>query len=415
MEAVRHTRTPGRRLTTEQVVAALGRRVGDRIELPPAGFDALAEADRLVAMSRRTAEELLARYRLPFLPPDNAHPGLIELWRAMLSPGTSGPFEVVLPGAATPAVNGTAVAEFGRADVVAVRGRPLENSRNWSGVYVESTPASPFVQVIGAWTVPDIEPPPPAIRGQKLESGRFRSSIWVGLDGHRSRPDESLPQIGTGQFLTVDGGRIEKRFVAWYQWWVNGFDFPPVPLADFPVKPGDAMIASVTRVPRDVFGRYPIMKGSVLMHLKNQSTGKLAIVYFPAPVVQDLTGRRVRGRAKGRTAEWIVERATRHPSDGRPLTSLRPNKGKPLTSARKLPNEPGDDGLYRLPDYGEVCFDRCLALSMSDDGGPVRVHDLRAASRIRMYETRQNPHRTAYVSTPEITGNVSARVRYRIR
>ncbi|MCK6451648.1 MAG: G1 family endopeptidase [Alphaproteobacteria bacterium] len=405
----------GRRLTTARDVAVMDRRLKG-VRPPVVGFDPFAGVEKLLSASRAALPAPLARYRPPFLPPENAHPALRELRRAMLSPSTRGPFEIVVSAVSRRAVAASAAPPAGRADAPAgrlIRSGRLEKSANWSGVCIKAPRSRPFVQVAGAWTVPDIAPPPMA-KGRRSPAGRFRSSVWVGLDGHGRSPGESLAQIGTAQQLETAGGRTKKVFVAWFQWWVRGHHFPPVPLADFPVRPGDPIVAGVTAVPPDVASRYPILQGSVLMHLKNRRTGRLAIVYFPAPRLGGRGETAARTRLKGATAEWIVERSTRHPVDERPLHPIRPNKGKPYKSTPN-PVEVGRDPLYRLPDYGSVRFDTCLALSAPRDGGPLALHDLRDARRIRMYELREDPHRVAFVSNAEKIDDASALVSYLAR
>lgn len=68
------------------------------------------------------------------------------------------------------------------------------------------------------------------------------------------------------------------------------------------------------------------------------------------------------------------------------------------------------DDLYPLADYTSVTFEPCLAVT------PAALRDLSGARLLRMVEARNNPHRTAIISSarkiPPTQFAVQARYRY---
>lgn len=98
----------------------------------------------------------------------------------------------------------------------------LESSTNWAG-YVASR--GRFTSVTASWTVP-------AVRGGAHPTEVV--AIWVGIDGRGTR---NLEQIGT--LSAMLGGSPS------YEVWYEVVPQPPV-YVRLPVKPGDAITASVT-------------------------------------------------------------------------------------------------------------------------------------------------------------------------
>jgi Peptidase A4 family len=96
-------------------------------------------------------------------------------------------------------------------------------SRNWAG-YVVTGPAGSFTSVAASWTQPAVTCGP---------TDTF-SAFWAGLDGEGTR---TVEQTGT-EADCADGA-------ATYQGWYEVFPNAPVFYAS-PVRPGDAMSASVT-------------------------------------------------------------------------------------------------------------------------------------------------------------------------
>jgi len=105
-------------------------------------------------------------------------------------------------------------------------------STNWSGF---AATGGPFTSISSSWTEPT------AI----CNFGTAYSSFWVGLDGYSSNTVEQ-----TGTDADCSSANI-PQYYAWYEMYPKF----PVNLSN-PVKPGDAMSASVTA---DHVGRFTLM------------------------------------------------------------------------------------------------------------------------------------------------------------
>jgi len=326
--------------------------------LPPADFDPLSATDAQ-----------LDQYGLPARPDQKAEPDLFQYWSWLLGK----PFRVITPEFSTPGGSAPpAPADQGsRSGRWGVRGR--ENSRNWSGLYIMPQRPNRFVQVIGSWHVPQPSVPPVLPEGAVPDNDEYQSSTWIGIDGHRSYPKSSMPQIGTGQFIRVADGIKTVRTTAWWEWWSKDDQFPPqnrnnppVMIANFPVAIGDEISAGVTVQSSD----------EVRFYIKNQTKGVFTtfLVIAPGPILP-----------LGSTAEWIMER----------------------------PTVVGQRRMYPLPNFTEVAFRHCFARSASTIGDTLTTQRLDSARAIWMYEVFPNPHRTSFVSLPEKTSNSTFRVRYR--
>jgi hypothetical protein len=327
-----------------------------RLPLPPEEFDPL-----------RASPDELQEFGLAAPPDASAEPDLFEFWARMFK----APLRFIDPQFPHPEM-------LPRLRLPHYRQRPLgvlsrqrrlhsrEKSRNWSGIYVRPPHGRRLDYVTARWHVPS--PAPPAREpSDAVRGGEYRSSIWVGIDGRRTFPNASLPQIGTSQTVTAAGGAHTAAFGAWWQWWIK--DVPahnrPVEILNFPVAAGDEILASLLVLPGD----------DVLFHLKNQTKGIFtAFVVARPPDIIPL----------GATAEWIVER----------------------------PTKVDDTLMYALPDYGEVVFEDCGARSTAAGGGLGLPLDLREARLIRMYEVFDEPARIAFVSLPERVNRRSARVTF---
>lgn len=327
--------------------------------LPPDGFDALSATNAQ-----------LEKYGLPLRPDPRTEPDLFLFWGMMLGP----PIRFITPSFPTQLMAQPQLfavhrqAPGGRAGPpVASRFQHRENSKNWSGAYI--TPRRPmrFVHVTGGWTVPAPAVPDVPPSGTTPGNEEYRASTWIGMDGHRTYPNASLPQIGTSQFVKVANGVTTVATGAWWQWWLK--DDPnnaPVEIVNFPVAVGDEVLASLS----------VLASGDVLLHLKNQTSGLFTtfVVIAPGPIVP-----------LGSTAEWIVERPTESPGTR----------------------------VYPLPHCSDVVFRHCLAKSAPAAGAPTTLQNLDTARLIRMYEMFDDPHRTALVSHAEKRGKTSASVFYR--
>jgi Peptidase A4 family len=245
----------------------------------------------------------------------------------------------------------------------------IENSPNWSGVYVKPGPRARFNWVGGAWTVP--EPDIPLVT--PIDPGpddpfrnEYRSSVWIGLDGHRAYPHVTMPQIGTQQFLKTVNGQKVYTLEAWFQWWSRDQQTATQIITNVPIKIGDRILAAISVVSSD----------EVIFYIKNQSTGLFAWGLAQAPH---------QAEPLGTTAQWIVERPTWP-------TSIFPS---------------------RMPKINDVNFTHCLALASERLIGPRTLHRLENARFIRMQDRFTAPYRSALICIPERTSPTTARVRYR--
>lgn len=330
--------------------------------VPPAAFDPLSATNAH-----------LDNHGLPSRPDQISEPELFQHWKLMLGP----PFEPVVPE--FPKQIDSDLRSLLLHRVGSTGGRPLgaarrrENSRNWSGAYIVPPRPNRFVHVAGGWQVP--RPAVPAVLPEGAVAGNdeYRSSTWIGIDGHRGYPNSSLPQIGTSQFIKVVDGQPTVTTAAWWQWWSIDDQFPPqdrnnppVPIPNFPVAVGDEILASLTVQSPD----------EVRFHIKNQTTGLFTtfLVVAPGPILP-----------LGSTAEWIMER----------------------------PTVLGQRRMYPMPNYTDVVFRNCLARSASTIGGTITTQRLNNARLIRMFEVFPNPHRISFISLPQKKSNTSVRVFYR--
>lgn len=327
--------------------------------LPPYGFDALTANDRV-----------LAEHGLPARPDPRVHGGApYRFWKRMVGP----PVQFRVPS--FPQEIETRVLSF----VLHRHGDPSlrtsgpptpgfhhrSNSRNWSGACITPIRPNRFTHITGAWKVPQPTPPRVPPSGANRLDEDYRSSTWLGIGGHRRY--NSLPQIGTSQHVKLANGTALEEFGAWWQWWVK--DRPehhiPMPITNFPVSPGDSILASVTVEP----------PGDVLFHMTNETTNVFVTFKVVAPAgIEPL----------GASAEWIHER----------------------------PTEFNSERMYPLPNCTEVAFEDCRAMSAPTPGGPETVQTLVGSRLIRMTDIFGEPHRSALVSKPHLKGEAQLSVVY---
>jgi len=188
-------------------------------------------------------------------------------------------------------------------------------SPNWSGTTIRAVDGSVLTQVVGAWQEPDV-----ARSGSFQVSQEFRSSVWIGFNGHAAYYDSALPQIGTMQRIkhTKVAGWKTSHWV-WFEWWANtkavdiATNLLPIYLK-LDVQPGDAVLCSVELIPgdsiRDHGCTYPFVARMCVCveHIDttvNPSVQKKMLVtpfiVFPPKV----DGYQV--RTLGSTANWIAE------------------------------------------------------------------------------------------------------------
>lgn len=333
------------------------------VNFPPAGFEPLREDD--------------ARIQEFFLPPrpDKAiAPKAYENWqRAMSGP----PIWPKMPEQVqeadflralfleSPLRNNHRLAGVARAPTEAA-------SANWSGAYVRPRGFSAMSLVQGLWRAPNPNPPPTP------QPGTYASSAWIGLDGH-DPASRSLPQIGTGHWVTVDGATSPDRTVfAWWQWWLphaqqNG----QIVIQSLPIAAGDSVYAQVQAI--DAI--------TVSLFIINLSTNLAFPAWFKVvhPNPLPVTGPNpLPSHVEGRTAEWILER----------------------------PRHLDSDVIYQLADYGEATFESCNAGT-----GPfnnLADIDLSRAGLMRMtiWDPTGNQVPGAVASVPERDGNDSIKLHY---
>ena len=151
-------------------------------------------------------------------------------------------------------------------------GSRFSHSENWSGGYIVPTNGTMAVQVAAEWTLPALSVP--VVIDPSVQA--YVCSTWVGLDGQRLYLNSSLPQIGVMQSLPGAGPSPLPPAVAFCQWWDRqGFQDPIIALTGLPVSEGNEVIGSVW-VNTDT---------SVICHLRNVTTGELAVIGMDAPVV----------------------------------------------------------------------------------------------------------------------------------
>ena len=279
---------------------------------PPPGFDPLTASQ---------AER--DQFGLPPKPDPEHEPELYEFWVELFSSPLSfeeGDFSFV----------GPQPHNFHRAGAAGVRSRH-ESSRNWSGTYITPRDGRMFTDVLGSWRVPAVAPP----AGQP-PGAEYRSSTWIGFDGQRSYLNSTLPQIGTGQFFNAVGFPPGQAWISWIQWW----PLPPLTILSLPVAPGDRIMCWLLVLNRT----------DVLFIIKNHTQGPLHMFIMTAPkvIMPPWILVPVQAEVSGATAEWVMERPT----------SLVTNQ------------------LYPLPNYGQVEFRQCYALSARAPGSPGRLERL---------------------------------------
>lgn len=323
--------------------------------LPPDGFDPLKATDRQ-----------LAEYGLPERWYADHEPRYLEFWREMVGPTPDGKARKFV---SYPDPRGGGPPEVWQVPAPRARFDHRENSQNWSGAYITPIPRpNRFMLVAGSWTVPAAEPPAVVPSGVNPAAETFGSSTWIGIGGHRSY--NTLPQIGTSQFVTVNGAATTKKFSAWWQWWVDGrpAHHRPFPIPSIDVIAGDHMLAMII-----IEAPWP---GDAHFIIANQRTGSFLPFKVRAPATIEPVGS---------TAEWIHER----------------------------PSEPQTYKRHPLPKCSEVDFANCFALSAPEFGMPMTFQDLSRNGRyIRMIEHFPKPHRSALVSLPERLNATSVRIRY---
>jgi peptidase A4-like protein len=309
--------------------------------LPPPGFDPVGNANDSAKLDY---------YWLPARPDPRAQPQLYEHWAEMFATPVTHvhpePYQDGRPLITKP--SGHSIKRLRRRS-------KFQQSRNWSGAYINAMDAKPFKRVVGRWTVP-------TLAVTEIASGaansRYCCSIWIGVDG-KYRWTGSLPQVGSEHRLSRDGKTQTDRLL--FEWWVKGAPADPqTPYAPYflthpKIQPGDVVMCSLT----------VDLEHTATVHLLNRTSGEFATARFARDKV-----------IFGSTAEWIVER----PSD--PLSVIADGE-EPL--------------LYPFPDFGQVTLDMCAVEQDMPVEDPFWLPKL-----IQLKETFTNPTRTMVVSQPAL-------------
>jgi hypothetical protein len=309
----------------------------------------LADDQPFNLLERLKSREEFHEFGLPF--PDPQSP-IYDTWRRIFSPPLTYRFELE--------VDAEVLADYQLNPNVVPTQAPIittrwETSGNWSGAYIEPRNDAVFGEVSAHWTIPNLAAVP-------KPNVTHSSSIWVGLDGQRMYFNSSLPQIGTTQAIDPNGN---IDYHAWYQWWERGQTNPrPHKIRHFGISADDEIFSHV----QTVNATHVIVSIAKLNPpMQFWSRKRRAPTYLAGPYIND------HPKISGATAQWVVER----------------------------PMKPNSDELFPLVSYGRVHFRRCWASVAPEPGAPsVGYQTLDGARFIRMYDRRNNPTRTAMISSP---------------
>ena len=254
-------------------------------------------------------------------------------------------------------------------------------SPNWSGASVHAVDGGTFTQIVGSWTEPQV-----ATSGTFANTQEFRSSVWIGFNGHGAYDDAALPQIGTMQQITA--GSSQSKHWVWFEWWANskvcshGDDrtaFLPFYL-ELDVAEGDIVLCNVEILPSDPANDPPDTPYVARMcicveHLDTatQSVRKVLVMPFivrPPPV----DNRRV--QPIGSTANWIAELPT----------NIDRNNNVDVNNPFLMPRF----GTGPAPS-NSVTFQNCVAAVAPNPGEPIIAErTLEVSRRINMIGRKHN-------------------------
>lgn len=323
--------------------------------------------------SGKTSDALFAdqHWRQQYWFPDPltlATPELSRFWTSMMSGVTEfRPMTPINPPPEDLGLTTSGLRRLGRARKTQVQGRSRRSrSPNWSGASIRATASSTYSHVVGSWIEPTVQP-----AGPHQTQDYFRSSIWIGLNGHASHIDAAMPQIGTMQRIPhspIDG----KSHWTWFEWWVNVESNSPVRLYlpvyfDLDVEPGDRVYASVELIPGPAVSDPPVV-ARMCMCVEHPAVGTSAptrkVVLMPFLVFPpELDEGQV--TPEGAAASWVAELPT----------SLNPRR--PFLMPR-----------FESP----LRFSHCTAACASTVQGPAFAEqNLELASLINLIGVRHEP------------------------
>jgi hypothetical protein len=201
--------------------------------------------------------------------------------------------------------------------------------------------------------------------------------VWVGIDGHDAA-SHSLPQVGSGQWLTADGGgNINPSYFAWWQWFVRGGEHNhQVAIKLLSVHPDDKLYAQVTAVA-------PALASLFIINLTTNVAFPFWFDFEAKPIQPALSKTNpLPVHIEGRTAAWVLERPAH----------------------RDAP------ALFDLPNYGSTTFEDCCA--GTDSPGANQDVDLSRARLMRMVDWNLPPVSAKEISTPTGSGPRGFRLKY---
>jgi len=261
-----------------------------------------------------TSEQLFAdakarsRYWLPHPPATNC-PALRQFWRSLMTGITEYRQVSKIPGPVFLTVGAPALRSY---DGPRLDGASRHsNSPNWSGASVRAVDCSSLGQIVASWVEPDI-----GRAGSHTDSDEFRSSVWIGLNGHAAYLDAALPQIGTMQRILkrTPAANWTKEHWVWFEWWAiyKGQIIPASLLPiyiNLDVHPGDTVWCSVEWVPGGLVSSAPVVARMFVcvettFGGSRRKTLILPFLYEPPT----LDG--VQVRPMGSVANWIAELPT---------------------------------------------------------------------------------------------------------
>ncbi|KND93515.1 Aspergillopepsin-2 [Tolypocladium ophioglossoides CBS 100239] len=227
-------------------------------EAPPAGFDPMGASN-----------DLLVRHGLPPRPDQSSEPESYAWWMKVCS----WPRTYVAPGFERLSVRPASSGE---------QQSTVHRSKRWSGAVISATQGFKFEEIRGSWDVSRPFPDNLAWRPKHWDSGTFRASTWVGIDGYQSH---DVLQAGTGHICTTSIHQdTEYHTHAWWEW----FPQHAWRLTGFQVKPGD-LVHSYIRATDSTHA---------MIYFYNDSACTYTSFHVTAPNGVSL---------KGNSAEWIVE------------------------------------------------------------------------------------------------------------
>lgn len=182
-------------------------------------------------------------------------------------------------------------------------------SPNWAGATVHAVDGGTLTQVVGGWTEPGL-----VRSGSYLPEQEFRSSVWIGFNGHAAYYDAALPQIGTMQrIFSDDVGTLQTEHWVWFEWWANTKAVDAAKLLlpvylNLDVGPGDTVLCSVEIIPGDPAAdheeTYPfVARMCVCVEYLHKPDKVLVMPFIVHPPLVD----RHQVRPTGSTANWIAE------------------------------------------------------------------------------------------------------------